>query len=174
MADAAIVPNIMQQTAKDYPRLAPFLGKMAYKKSKAEDGRMLESYPVGEDYSFDPTRPAIEDFSDKTAPKDVAGDVVSHFLVAGPNADPRLAAYYNTFRSSMTPDQQARLQEQYQWAKDKEGEKRPFRVWAEKSGIPAYFRGYAFDQWPREHASKLYTPKQIAMFDEMNAYLKGK
>jgi hypothetical protein len=35
------------------------------------------------------------------------------------------------------------------------------------TGLPAYFRGYAFKQWPDEFNERAYTPEQREMFDRM-------
>lgn len=113
-------------------------------------------------------KPGIEVTNPATRPVDIAADLVSHGLV---NSDPKLGGYYNQFKQSMTPQQQGILQDQYQYAQQ-QGEKRPFDQWSEASGTPAYFRGYAFDQWPKEETSKYYNPDQVKMFDDMIDYLK--
>lgn len=112
--------------------------------------------------------PGVEIYSDKTRPIDVLGDVVSHHLV---DTDPRVAGYYKQFRDSLTDWQRNRLRSQYETSQKQFGEERPFEQWLESSGLPAYFRGYAFDQWG-DGAKRMYTPGQIAMFDEMMGYLQ--
>lgn len=37
--------------------------------------------------------------------------------------------------------------------------------------LPAYFRGYTFDQWPSDFTSKVFTPEQIQIFDNVRKYL---
>jgi len=95
------------------------------------------------------------------------GDVASHELV---NTDPIISDHYRQFKESMTMEQIARLNEQYQFARQNYGEKRDFDEWSEMSGMPGWFRGYAFDQW--EHPEEMYTQDQIKRFDEMMEYLK--
>lgn len=162
-------PSVVQQATQQYPALAKYTGDVAFRTSPADKtGRSLEFYPKGERDSFAPDRPAVELFGNKADATGIAGDLVSHYLARG--ADPALTDYYKSFVSSMTSQQKATLQEQYRWAQTHEGEKRPFAKWADVSGLPAYFRGYAFKQWP--DAKSYYTPEQIKMFDTMMAYLR--
>src|SRR5229473_6267124 len=69
-------------------------------------------------------------------------------------------AAYDSFSQSRTKEQKDRLIDQYLYARRNEGEKRPYADWEKISGIPAYFRGYAFKQWPDEFNAKAYTPEQ--------------
>jgi len=161
---------LVAKTMAQYPTLQPYLSQIAFKDNPAQDGRMLEYYPKGETDSFDPSRNAVEVFGGRASPQDLAGDLVSHQLANGENT--QLGRYFSDFVQSMTPKQKAILQEQYQWAKDKEGETRPYDQWAQASGLPAYFRGYAFNQWPGRQ--DMYTPQQIQQFDQMNRFLKSR
>jgi hypothetical protein len=95
------------------------------------------------------------------------GDVASHHLRY---TDPVVKRAYDQFEQSLTPEQNARLKEQYQYAKKNEGETRPFDQWREHSGLPGYFRGYAFQQW--DQPEQLYTPEQLKSFDAMMNYLR--
>jgi hypothetical protein len=138
----------------------------------------LEYWQPNEPGSADYKRPAslpigtagIEITNPATRPIDIAGDLVSHGLV---ESDPRLRGYYQQFQNSITPQQQAILQDQYRYAKANEGETRPFDEWSRSSGMPAYFRGYAFQQWPQDFNERAYTPEQRQMFDGMMNYLRG-
>jgi hypothetical protein len=161
--------DVVSQARAEFPRLAPVLDEMAVRTSPDADGRMLEFYPRGERDSFDPTRNALEVFGDRATPLDVVGDIVSHDLARG--RDPTLTRYYQQFEASMTPQQQAMLREQYEWARRNAGETRSFEDWRDISGQPAFFRGYAFRQW--ENPQQIYTPQQMRMFDEMMGYLRG-
>lgn len=169
-------PNVFDQAVKQYPIIAR-AGVVGVVTPK-ENAGYLEFYPPGETGTKEAPRPAaipidrpgVEIYSGKTSPLDVLGDVVSHHLV---KSDPKIAAYYQQFQKSLTPDQQARLQEQYQWDQQKEGETRPFSEWAATAGLPAYFRGYAFKQWPDDFNAQAYTPDQRAMFDQMMQYLQA-
>ena len=116
----------------------------------------------------------IELLNEKTRPIDILGDVVSHHLV---NIDPTFKRYYHAFEQSLTEGQQQQLNSQYQHARlpsdmGGEGETRPYQDWYKQTGLPAYFRGYAFQQW--ENPQDLYTPSQLKMFDEMMTHLKRK
>lgn len=170
---ASATPDIFTQAKSKYPILNN--PNISYKYSPNPGAQnYLEAFPPGE--SGDPSQPRPKEFPmDKygiqvykpdTKPIDVLGDVVSHFLV---KTDPVVKSYYEDFQKSLTPQQTARLQEQYQYAQKNEGEKRSFGEWYQTSGLPAYFRGYAFQQWP--DAQKYYTPQQLKKFDGMMQYL---
>ena len=38
--------------------------------------------------------------------------------------------------------------------------------------MPGLFRGYAFEQWPKEFNDRVYTPEQKQMLDEMVQHLR--
>lgn len=143
---------------------------------KPESKSFLEAYPPGERGTKDSPRPSdfpigkygIEVYKGSTRPIDVLGDVVSHFLR---NSDPKIKRYYSDFEKSLTPEQVSRLHQQYDYSVKNEGEKRSYEDWYNNSGLPAYFRGYAFQQWPK--ASQYYTPDQIKMFNSMMQYLES-
>lgn len=168
-------PSIFDQAMKEWPILQS-LG-VSYKSSPNAGGdNLLEFWHPGEmgdkeqprPKELPPDRPGVEVYSDKTRPIDILGDVVSHYMVT---TDPTIKSYYEQFEKSLTAQQKQNLKEQYQWAQKNEGEKRPYEEWEKVSGIPAYFRGYAFQQW--QNAEKMYTPEQINMFNKMMGYLKG-
>lgn len=135
---------------------------------------MMEFWPQGEQGGPNQKRPdqlplnqrGIQIFSDKAKPSDVAADVVSHYLV---HADPALKGDYQGFVQTFnTPEEQQRLKSDYAWAQKHEGEKRPFEQWATQTRIPAYFRGYVFDQWPDSAKAKMFTPDQQKILDKMS------
>ncbi len=171
----ALNQAIFNQALKQYPVLQG-LG-LSYKSSPGAGGdNMLEFWQPGDEGGKDQPRPqelplnkpGVEVYSDKTRPIDILGDAVSHYMV---NNDPKIKNYYQQFQESLTPEQKQNLQSQYEWSKQNDGEKRPYDEWAKTTGIPAYFRGYAFDQWPKASANKYYTSSQIKQFDEMMKYL---
>lgn len=114
----------------------------------------------------------VEVFQGSSAqPIDILGDVVSHFMI---DRDPAIQQAYQTFQSSLTPEQIRRLREQYAWAQRHMGEDRPYEEWKRDSGLPAYFRGYLFKQWPlteERGLMRIYTPEQVEMFDQVRKYL---
>lgn len=148
---------------------------LSYQRSPEREGIFLEFWPPGEPggggfmrpEGMASDRPGVEVYSNEVRPIDVLGDVVSHHLIEN---HPRIKGYYDTFVSSMTPEQRHRLREQYRYSKENFGERRPYDVWERTSGLPAYFRGYAFQQWP--DAEQMYTPEQLRMFDEMMGFLR--
>lgn len=166
--------TLLDRARQEYPVLRDY--DLQFKRSPRADAGYLEYWPVGEPGSKDRPRPpefeigkpGLEVYRDDVRPIDILGDVVSHQLV---NTDPRVREYYGKFRKSLSDNQRMMLRSQYDHARSEEGERRPYLEWEERSGLPAYFRGYAFDQWPREQAGEFYTPDQIKMFDEMMGYL---
>lgn len=164
------IQKLLAYLAKQYPALAGIANRVNIQVGNPRSRTRLEFYQRGENDSPTPTRPTLLAFGN-VKPIDVAGDLVSHFAARG--VDRKLTGYYNQFRNSMTPQQNKTLREQYRWAKRNAGETRSFAKWARVSGVPAYFRGYAFGQWPQDQIPQLYTPEQMQMFDQMNAYLRG-
>lgn len=168
-------PSLLDQAREEFPVLKDH--DIGYKESFGSGQGYMESWPAGETGSKERPRPSelksdkfgVEIYDPQTKPLDVLGDVVSHKLV---NDDDRIKQDYENFQSSLTKDQKSRLKEQYQYAKDNNGEGRPYKDWAKNSGIPAYFRGYAFKQW--ENPDDLYTPQQMKKFDAMMDYLRDK
>ena len=158
---------------QDWQTLANMLPVPVVQGNQAQSqGRALEFWPPNEPgapnmprpQSLPMGQPGIENFSGR--PQDVVGDYVSHW---GVNNDKQLSNYYSRFKNSLNIDQQQRLVDQYGYSKQNFGEKRPYPKWEQDSGMPAYFRGYAFDQW--DNPDKLYTPDQTSMFDAMVKYL---
>jgi hypothetical protein len=132
-----------------------------------EGGRLLEFWPKGEEESPDPTHWVIETFGPTVRVLDVAGDITSHYLRF---YDERTLGFYERFIRSLSAWQHGRLQEQYQYAVDHEGEERPFNTWARIVGMPAYFRGLPFQQgWPRSY----YRRGQIDDLARMMLYLRS-
>lgn len=113
-------------------------------------------------------------------PIDVLGDVVSHGMRF---SDPTIKAIYDQFAQSITPWQEKRLRDQYQWDREKEGEKRSYGDWRNETGLPGYFRAYPFQQWQKsedpgeedrtqEQVGRMfYTGEQIQFLDQMMRYL---
>jgi len=168
-------PTIIAQAQQQWPILNR--PELSYKYSLQPNRGFLEAWPPGETGTSDRPRPSdfpatgygIEIYNPQTRPIDVLGDVTSHFLV---NTDPTIKDYYQRFQSSLTPEQEARLKEQYQHAQRHEGEKRPYAQWRELTGMPGYFRGYPFKQWPDAFNQRAYTPEQRTMLDQMMSYLQ--
>lgn len=169
-------PDLFDQAKQQYPILNN--PDILYKYTPRQGPEQLEAWPPTETGTPDRPRPSefpsgkygIEVYNPKTRPIDVLGDVVSHFLV---HTDPTVKDYYSRFSASISPEQESRLREQYQHAQKHEGERRPYEQWREQSGLPAYFRGYPFQQWPKEFNDKAYTPEQKRLLDDMMKHLEG-
>jgi hypothetical protein len=168
--------NLLQQAQQQYPVLQR--QNYGYVENFGGGPGFLEHWAAGEGGAPDQLRPqqlpmgqmGLEIRDPGTRPIDVLGDIVSHNLV---NTDPTVKGVYENFQKSMTPQQQRILQEQYQWAQKNEGEKGSFEDWKMRAGLPGFFRGYAFQQWPKEFNDQVYTPEQKQMFDQMMQYLRG-
>lgn len=168
--------NTFEQAEQQYPiiKKSGVVGII----SPQQSDDLLEFYLPGEAGTQDAPRPkelpldkpGVQIYNDKTTPLDVLGDVTSHYLV---DTDPKIKKYYQDFAGSLTPEQHSLLQEQFVWAQNHENEQRSYEDWLKASGLPAYFRGYAFKQWPDDFNEKAYTPDQRKMFDEMMQYLQG-
>lgn len=138
-------------------------------------GNMLESWPVGEPGAADYQRPSqlpidqfgVQVFDQNTTPRDLAADVVSHYAVQN---DPALSGDYQAFAKTFgTPEGQDRLRQDYSYARQNEGERRPMNDWASIDRIPAYMRAYVFSQWP--NADKAFSPEQKVILDRIKAYV---
>ena len=177
------IDPVISQAKDQYPILNELPLSFTRTASSPTETRMLESWNkndkgwdwAGKHYDRPTDLPldkfGIEILNDKTRPIDILGDVVSHHLV---KSDPLFKNYYEKFQNSLTSDQHNILQQQYKHAReDKDSpETRPYHEWYEESGIPAYFRGYAFKQWDNPH--ELYTVPQMQMFDKMMTHLNRK
>ena len=171
-------PNLLEQARQMWPVLQNY--PVGYvERFNEKDPRVLEAWQAGEPGDKQYPRPkelpldqyGLEIIRKKTRPIDVAGDITSHFLV---DQDPRIKQYYEDFINSMTPEQHKRLEKDYQYSRQHENERRSFEDWAHETRLPAYFRGYAFQQWPKDFTDRVYTPEQRARFDEMMGYLSGR
>jgi hypothetical protein len=169
--------SLLDQARQQYPILNK--EEIQYKVSPGRsDSNMLESWPPDEPGDENYKRPGefpldkfgIEVFSEKTRPIDILADVVSHRLI---NTDPKIKEFYSDFKNSITPHQEEILRDQYEHAKEHEGEKRPYEQWKEMTGLPAFFRGYPFQQWPDDFNKRAYTPEQLKKLDAMMDYLRG-
>jgi len=175
MADDRPVPTLMDQARTEYPVLNRY--DTQYKESYGRRPYMLEHWAPGVTESdpgvprpseLDPNKYGVEIYDPKTRPIDIAGDIVSHRLI---NEDPTIKQHYEQFQGSLEPWQKQRLQEQHQYAQKNFNDQRPYAEWEKDSGIPAYFRGHAFQQWP--NSEQMYTPQQIQQFDKMMGYLRS-
>lgn len=172
----APAPDVVQQAQQQWSVLND--PNIFYKFTPRTGPEKLEAWPPGETGTADRPRPSnfpadkygVEVYSPQTRPIDILGDVVSHFLI---HTDPQIKNYYSNFASSITPQQEQRLKEQYQYAVKHEGETRPYEEWRAMSGLPAYFRGYPFQQWPKEFTDKAYTDEQRQQLDAMMNYLQS-
>jgi hypothetical protein len=170
MTPVADQPNVFDSAVQQYPVLKE-LG-LVYKRTPRDDGGLLEFWPPGEpggDYSTRPKEfplnsPGVEVYSDKVRPIDILGDVVSHHLV---ETDPTIKRVYGAFEKSVTPEQEAMLRKQYDYARENQRETRPYEDWRERTGMPGFFRGHPFQQWPDEFNQQVYTPEQIKLLDAM-------
>jgi hypothetical protein len=152
---------------------------IVYKSSPGKGGsNKLEFWPPGEPGAPNAPRPediplhkpGVEIYDPNIGPLDVLGDVVSHHMI---HSDPTIAKIYQNFGASLMPDQRQRLQQQYEHARQNEGETRDYPAWESSAGLPAYFRGYPFQQWPAEFNAQAYTPDQRKSLDGMMDYLRG-
>lgn len=168
-------PSLLDQARQQYPLLSNY--DIAYKNNPGGGQGYMESWPPGETGTpqqprpaeFNPNRFGVENYKPTSTPTDLAADVVSHHLV---NIDPQIKQTYQQFGASLQPWQEDIMRGQYQHAQANQGEQRPYEAWRAASGVPAYFRGYAFQQWPQDFNKQAYTPQQMNSFDHMMQYLR--
>jgi len=169
-------PQFLEQARKEFPRLKNI--DMGYKFTPKEDRGFIEFFPADEPGSPEFPRPkelpmgkpGIEVYSAKTRPIDVAGDIASHYMIYN---DPRMIDFYSQFRQSITPEQQQRMQQQYEFYQKNYGETRPYDQWYEMTGLPGYFRGYPFQQYDPEVIEQAYNQNQRLLLDQMLNYLRS-
>lgn len=171
------MPNddLLEQARQQWPRLRDVDVGFTTSPANPKDPRKLEAWPPGETGAAPHLRPqaldvskyGVEVIDPKTRSIDVLGDIVSHFMV---NTDPTIKNIYERFQKSLTSQQMDRLRSQYRWSRVHEKEGRSFEDWFRMSGLPAYFRGRAFQQW-KDVPPNWYTPEQEQMFDQMMKYL---
>lgn len=158
--------GIDEQAYQRYPRLRSYGFQFIPPTDGGKsDGRYLETYPADEEWNPKPGKPTIQQFDKNATADDFMGETL-HIL---PKIDPTVGAIRDSFIKSMTPRQQQRLIEQYDYAKQNHGEDRSFEDWRDMSGRDAWFRGAVTGQWPKE----LYEPNQLQMFDSLKSYLQG-
>jgi hypothetical protein len=168
-------PTLLDQARQQFPALSNY--DIAYKNNPGGGQGYMESWPPGETGTpqqprpaeFSPNRFGVENYNAASRPIDLLGDVASHHLV---NIDPTVKQTYQDFTGSLQPFQEDILKGQYQHARTNAGETRPYEDWRTASGVPGYFRGYAFQQWPQDFNQKAYTPQQMNSFDHMMQYLR--
>lgn len=169
-------PSLMDQARQQYPVLNNY--DIGYKNNIGGGPGYMESYVPGEEGTPENPRPkefpltqfGVENYRADSTPSDVMADITSHHLI---NVDPTVKQAYRDFTGSLEPWQHDILQNQYQYAQKNEGETRPYEAWRDASGLPGYFRGYAFQQWPADFNKRAYTPAQTQKLDQMMKYLKG-
>jgi len=157
----------------------PILGKSGLMVSNEvgnPDIGMLEFWGPGEPGSKTYKRPkdvpidalGVQINNPKVRPIDILADLASHWMV---RTDPKMGSYYDEFKKSITPEQRARMKRDYQYAIENSNESRGYDEWLENTRMPAYFRGYTFNQWPAEFNNAIFTPEQIGLFNKVRKYL---
>jgi len=168
--------NSFQQAEANWPRFKE--ANLAYTKSPNDgSGRKIEAWDKGDKGGFEMGGEAryrpeslplnqrgIEDFGDNTPPLDLYGDLVSHYSVNEEGSD--LRKKYLDFTGNVPMET---MQKRYSHAQKDYGEDRPFDVWNNRSGMPEYFRGYTFNQWP--NAEEMYRPEDIEKLDSIKGLL---
>jgi hypothetical protein len=170
---AARTRDSFGSVARDYP----VVQKQEIITAPAPPGRQLEYWSPNEPGTPQRPRPAsipmdqagLEIPAD-TPPMDILGDIVSHHMI---KKDPVIKKYYESFVDSLTPEQKQTLQAQFMYYQKNEGETRKYADWEKNTGLPAYFRGYAFNQWSPDVIREAYTPEQISHFNQMMLYLRS-
>lgn len=136
---------------------------------KGDPSRKLEFYRADERDNPHPGKPTIEVFDKAMSEKDLMGEVLSHHL---PQVDPAVADFRNKIIRSMTPEQIAEIQGDFDNEKKAglvdQGD--DLKAWLQKQGGDSFFRGYPTGQWPEA----VYTPEQKSTYGQLNSYLESK
>jgi hypothetical protein len=172
--DNEVMGQMMLQKAKqDYPYLADKEIPFVYTPVEGSEN-LLEVWKRGEEGEPSYQRPTqiplnqtgIQVFTPEGGtPLNILGDYVSHY---GVEADPRLAALYQQFQNSLSPEF---MQDRYKYHQENFGEKRPYQQWYEMTGLPEIFRGYTFNQFKPEEAKQMYNAQQLQILDQVRNYL---
>jgi hypothetical protein len=176
-------PNLLQQAQQQFPVLKKY--DYGYVEKFRPNAGFLEHWEPGDKGQAPTTpdsldalrpdelplnKPGLEIRDPNTRPIDILGDIASHHLRF---TDPVVKKAYQDLQNSMTPAQQAILQDQYDYAQKNEGETGSFDDWKERAGMPGFFRGYTFQQWPKDFNDKAYTPEQRQKLDALMQYFKS-
>lgn len=185
---SSVVPNppaqnLLQQAQSQYPVLKG--QDYGYVENFKPNSGFLEHWDPGDPgeapnspTSLNALRPSqipldkhgLEIRDPNTRPIDILGDIASHHLRF---TDPVVKKSYEDLQKSISPDQERILQDQYQYAQKNEGETGSYDDWKDRAGMPGFFRGYTFQQWPQDFNDKVYTPQQKSNLDGLMGYLKS-
>ena len=162
--------NIWKKTVESYPVMKDV--DFSYKPAGVvqPEGAGIETYGVKE--TDRPTHLPLGKVgigawsSQDLTPEGLVGDYLSHHLVYN---DPRISEMYKQFQAQTMANPQGLefLKELYREATEDRGERRPYNEWLEVSGWPQYLRGYVSRQFTPENYSKVYSPEQIKLMDQM-------
>ena len=178
--NAGYEPDLFSKAKEMYPMLNKM--DIGYKEAFGRGPGYLEYWPPQEEGDPRRKRPTefpidkagVEVRSRATRPEDIMADVASHNMVYN---DPTIKKIYGDFEKSLTDEQKSRLKEQYvhyvTQEKDPKEKTPTYEEWYQRTGLPGWFRGYTFGQWPEEFTSKVYTDKQKKMLDKALEYLKS-
>ena len=153
--------GIFETAQKQFPYLAD--KDIAYRfapQAAADPSYQSETYRAEDIPDWAKGRQAaIEVYNPKVSPADLLAEYVSHVARFD---DPRIAPLYQQFAQTFqTPEMQTRLRQDYQEEQPTEdGKPTPFETYIEMNRIPAYMRGYAFQQWPQDFATRVLSPQQ--------------
>lgn len=161
---------LLEQAKQTYPYLKQSNLGITYTPN-ARSPYQSEYWPKEEGGTQERPRPSalplaqsgLQVFNRTVRPMDILGEYVSHEAI---NTDPRLQEMYGRFREQVPEET---MRQRYGTHQQKFDEQRPFELWKEQTGLPEYFRGYTFNQWP--NAQNHYTPDQLKTLDEIRAYL---
>jgi len=163
-----------ERAVRRYPKLRG-LGLESVRSYGAQPYK-LETWLPGESGTRQEPRPAqlpqqglgVQVFDRSVTPQDVYADVASHYLR---QHDQALQGYYTEFVKTLTPQQEKRLHADYRYSQQNEGTTMPYDQWVHQVRLPAYFRGYVFNQWPQDFNNRVFTPEQKHLLNQVRDYL---
>lgn len=178
--DEPALDRVVQNVAKRYPTLAPYLSDARVQWGDPEEfkknGGHLEFFPPWEQYNPNPGKVTLElydrDMKGRALEDAIAGDMLHHLGSVDPNGreiDPAWRYMRDKVIAGRSPEAVEMDKRAYAEAM-KNGEQRPFDQWMDQSRADAYVRGYitpdAADNW-----KDAYTPQQRATLEAMKAHL---
>lgn len=176
--DSGEYAPVLEQIAKEYPRLGKHLDNVAVERGPdLGDGRQLEYYPPDEEWNPYPGRSTIEIYKKNLNPGElrnlIAGETMH--LLGGRNekgepVDSRFSTMKDALIKSRTPQQRA-IDERV-W-KAQYANQMPLEDFIQRSRGDEYVMGYLFpdaaDEWRKQGT---YTDEQKKLLEQMRSHLQ--
>ena len=157
--------GVLSRIKEEYPMFSNIVVR-DLRDQGISDGRRMEYYssedsPTGEKM--------IDIFDPELQGEELQNAIVGEFLHSAPELSKEFDDLRSLLQNLKTPQQHQDDLYRYEYAKENFGEERPFEKWLDVSGLDAFIRGYAVNQWEPEY----YTDAQKIVIDQMMRIVKG-